>query len=132
MSGAVTSLEALAYADNCLDPERRAALEAQLRVDPQLRAQVERWRGHNESIRAAFGAPERPRGPLSLGRPSNENKRLRSAGAPAAGRAASEGKLAVPPFGRADPARSPSPMRRLSVRRRLSALARSFPCSTPL
>ncbi len=65
--------DAHAYVDNCLDRDSRAAFEASLRDDPQLRGRVELWQAQNEAIRAAFGGSGRLRGPLSIARPSNEN-----------------------------------------------------------
>jgi anti-sigma factor RsiW len=63
-----------AYVDNCLSPEERARFEVRLSDDEELRRSVEFWQAQNESIRAVFGAPARPRAP-NLGGPSNENAR---------------------------------------------------------
>lgn len=49
-----------AYVDNCLDRERRSALEAKLQKDPQMLRRVQLWQSQNEAIRAAFGAPSVP------------------------------------------------------------------------
>jgi anti-sigma factor RsiW len=68
-----SSADAHAYVDNCLGREERRAFEARLRDDPELRGRVDLWTAQNEAIRAAFGAPARPRSALSLGRHSNEN-----------------------------------------------------------
>jgi len=86
------SIEAHAYVDDCLGREERIAFEARLRDDAELRRRVELWRQQNDAIRAAFRAPPRARGPLSVGRPSNENasatspaidsRRVRAAEAP--------------------------------------------------
>lgn len=125
MSEAAAGGEALAYVDNCLDVDRRAALEARLRVDPDLRRQVDRWRAHNEAIRAAFGAPERSRSALALGRPLNENTLLRSGAGERAPSGGGGARLASPAFRRLDTARSPAPPPRAAPRRRLSGWARA-------
>jgi anti-sigma factor RsiW len=67
------SADAHAYVDNSLAPADRQAFEARLREDAELRRRVDLWAAQNEAIRLAYGAPARPRGPLSLGRPANEN-----------------------------------------------------------
>jgi anti-sigma factor RsiW len=67
------SMDAHAYVDECLSREDRLAFEARLRSDVELRRQVDLWQAQNDAIRAAFRAPCRTRGPLSGGRPSNEN-----------------------------------------------------------
>ena len=66
-------MDAHAYVDECLSREDRIAFEARLRDDPELRRQVDLWQAQNDAIRAAFRAPPRARGPLSVGRPFNEN-----------------------------------------------------------
>ena len=66
-------MDAHAYVDECLSREDRIAFEARLRNDPELRRQVDLWQAQNDAIRAAFRAPPRARGPLSVGRPFNEN-----------------------------------------------------------
>jgi anti-sigma factor RsiW len=53
--------------------------ETRLRDDAELRRRVDLWLAQNEAIRIAFGAPARPRGPLSLGRPGNDSMAPRSA-----------------------------------------------------
>jgi len=67
------SMDAHAYVDECLSREDRIAFEARLREDADLRRRVDLWRAQNDAIRAAFRAPSRARGPISVGRPSNEN-----------------------------------------------------------
>ena len=66
-------MDAHAYVDECLSREDRIAFEARLRDDPELRRQVHLWQAQNDAIRAAFRAPPRARGPLSVGRAFNEN-----------------------------------------------------------
>jgi anti-sigma factor RsiW len=66
-------MDAHAYVDECLSREDRIAFEARLRDDPELRRRVDLWQAQNDAIRAAFRAPSRARGPISVGRPSNEN-----------------------------------------------------------
>ena len=66
-------MDAHAYVDECLSRDDRIAFEARLRDDPELRRQVDLWQAQNDAIRAAFRAPPRARGPLSLGRPFHEN-----------------------------------------------------------
>lgn len=73
MTERFASTDAHAYVDECLSREDRIAFEARLRDDPELRRRVELWQAQNDAIRAAFRAPPRTRGPLSIGRPSNEN-----------------------------------------------------------
>ena len=66
--------EMLAYADNCLEPARRAAFEAQMRAEPDIGLQIDEWRRQNNAIRDAFaGVGERP-APIRLG-VHNENAR---------------------------------------------------------
>jgi anti-sigma factor RsiW len=67
------SMDAHAYVDECLSREDRIAFEARLRDDAELRRSVDLWQAQNDGIRAAFRAPLRARGPISVGRPSNEN-----------------------------------------------------------
>src|ERR1700677_1738267 len=67
------STDAHAYVDECLSREDRIVFEARLRDDPELRRRVDLWQAQNDAIRAAFRAPLRARGPISVGRPSNEN-----------------------------------------------------------
>jgi anti-sigma factor RsiW len=67
------SMDAHAYVDECLSREDRIAFEARLRDDLELRRRVDLWQAQNDAIRAAFRAPSRARGPISVGRPSNEN-----------------------------------------------------------
>src|SRR5580704_1484226 len=86
------SIEAHAYVDDCLSRDARIAFEARLREDAELRRRVELWQQQNDAIRAAFRAPPRPRGPLSMRRPSTQNaaatppaidsRRMRAAEAP--------------------------------------------------
>jgi anti-sigma factor RsiW len=66
-------MDAHAYVDECLSREDRIAFEARLRDDPELRRQVHLWQAQNDAIRAAFRAPPRARGSLSVGRAFNEN-----------------------------------------------------------
>ena len=73
MTERVASIDAHAYVDECLSREDRIAFEAKLRDDLELRRRVELWQAQNDAIRAAFRAPPRSRGPLSVGRPSNQN-----------------------------------------------------------
>ena len=44
----------LAYADDCLEPSRRAAFEALIRSEPGVGLQIDEWRRQNNAIRAAF------------------------------------------------------------------------------
>ena len=73
MSDGFASLDAHAYVDNSLNAADRAAFEAAMRRDAELRARVDAWEAQNEAIRLAFGAAPRPRAAPALGRPSNEN-----------------------------------------------------------
>lgn len=67
--------EMLAYADNCLEPSRRAAFEALMRSEPDISLQIDEWRRQNNAIRAAFaGAGERSPPSRDLA-PKNENAR---------------------------------------------------------
>jgi anti-sigma factor RsiW len=66
-------MDAHAYVDECLSREDRIAFEARLRDDAELRRRVDLWQAQNDAIRAAFRAPSRARGPISVGRASNEN-----------------------------------------------------------
>jgi anti-sigma factor RsiW len=66
-------MDAHAYVDECLSREDRIAFEALLRDDAELRRRVDLWQAQNDAIRAAFHAPLRARGPILVGRPSNEN-----------------------------------------------------------
>jgi anti-sigma factor RsiW len=93
MTGRADPGEALAYVDECLDPEARSDFEARLKADPELRREVARWESQNRAIRAAFGAP--PRGALDLGGASNEN------GGRRAGEAARSADGASRPLGQA-------------------------------
>ncbi len=73
MTERAVPVEPHAYVDECLGRAERLAFEAKLRDDPDLRRRVDLWLAQNEAIRAAFQAPSRPRGPLSIGRATNEN-----------------------------------------------------------
>src|SRR5215472_13616871 len=44
-----------AFVDDCLEPDRRAAFEAQMAANPALVRRVARWRAQNNAIRMAFG-----------------------------------------------------------------------------
>ena len=44
----------LAYVDGCMEASRRAAFEALMAAEPDIKRQIEEWRGQNEAIRAAF------------------------------------------------------------------------------
>ena len=58
-----------------LEPRRTGEIRTRLSDDEDLRRSVEFLRSQNESIRAVFGVPLRPRAP-NLGGPSNENARV--------------------------------------------------------
>jgi anti-sigma factor RsiW len=53
--------QALAYVDECLEPNERAEFERRLTKDPELAARVEQWRGQNDVIRRVFGETWRNR-----------------------------------------------------------------------
>jgi len=127
-------MDAHAYVDECLSREDRIAFEARLRDDLELRRRVDLWRAQNDAIRAAFRAPPRTRGPLSVGRPSNEN--LSAPMSPAmdsrrAGAAATASDALAPPArtSLADVRRNaprPTPARRIWARTLRSALILSL------
>lgn len=73
MTDRFATSDAHAYVDSCMNTADSRVFEARLREDVDLRRRIELWRAQNEAIRLAYGAPPRPRGPLSLGRPANEN-----------------------------------------------------------
>lgn len=73
MTEPFTSVDAHAYVDDCMSQDERGDYEAKLREDVDLRRRVDLWLTQNDAIRAAYRAPPRVLGPLSLGRPSNEN-----------------------------------------------------------
>jgi anti-sigma factor RsiW len=118
------SAEAHAYVDECLSREDRIAFETRLRDDPELRRRVDLWRAQNEAIRAAFRAPPRSRGPLSVGRPTNENV---SAPLAVDSRRVRTGETASDPA--AHPARTSEPRRTFPqpapVRRKRATLLRT-------
>jgi anti-sigma factor RsiW len=92
------SRDAHAYVDECLSREDRIAFEARLRDDPELRRRIDLWQAQNDAIRAAFRAPPRARGPLSVGRPFNENMSPPAIDSPRAGAAATSSDApAAPP-----------------------------------
>ena len=90
-------MDAHAYVDECLSREDRIAFEARLRDDPELRRQVDLWQAQNDAIRAAFRAPPRARGPLSLGRPFHENVSPPAIDSRRAGAAATSSDAPAPP-----------------------------------
>ena len=65
--------EMLAYADNCLEPSRRAAFEALMRSEPDISLQIDEWRRQNNAIRAAFAGERAP--PSHALASNNENAR---------------------------------------------------------
>lgn len=69
--------DAHAYVDSCLEPLQRREFEAHLSEDADLRRRVDVWHSQNEAIRLAFGAAPKPRGALSVGRPTNQNSAVR-------------------------------------------------------
>ena len=79
-------LDALAYADGCLERDRRARFEARLNADPDLRRTVTLWQAQNDALRKAFAAPPRSRIHRTLPRPSNENAAPEKANRPPSGR----------------------------------------------
>ena len=65
--GAVTA-EMLAYVDNCLPQQERAAFENRMAEDPAIKGQVAQYLSQNEAIRAAFrDAPEKSAPPIARG-----------------------------------------------------------------
>lgn len=58
----------LAYVDDCLPREDRQALESAMTESPEIRRQIEEWRGQNQAIRAAFAEPAVWGAPPAAGR----------------------------------------------------------------
>lgn len=65
--------DALAYADGCLEADRRVGFEARLDSDPDLRRKVALWQAQNDALRKAYAGAPRSRIHRTLPRPSNEN-----------------------------------------------------------
>ena len=65
----------LAYADNCLEPSRRAEFEALMAAEPEIRRQIEAWRSQNQAIRDAFASAGELPSPIRPKILANENAR---------------------------------------------------------
>ena len=65
----------LAYADDCLEPARRARFETMMAGEPDIRRQVEQWREQNDAIRAAFAQQREWPAPIRVEPPANANAR---------------------------------------------------------